>query len=134
MCAVSSLSVPEEPLPLSPQHSRPTHLQTYLSNRTRLYPEVTDEQWNDWKWQQKNRVTTLAELSALFPFDELTAARLGDIFELYRTAITPYYLCLIDFDNPNENGVMLVRCRWKPFDKKPTTTSSVPALKLVPAP
>ena len=90
------------PISLTPQPSRPTHLQTYLSNRARLYPEVTDEQWNDWKWQQKNRVTTLAELSALFPFDDVTKARLGDIFELYRTAITPYYLCLIDFDNPHD--------------------------------
>ena len=97
---MSSLSVSEEPSPLSPQQTRPSHLQTYLSNRARLYPDVTDEQWNDWKWQQKNRVTTLAELSALFPFDDVTSARLGDIFELYRTAITPYYLCLIDFDNP----------------------------------
>jgi lysine 2,3-aminomutase len=102
MCAVSSLSVPDEPLPLSPQHSRPNHLQNYLSNRARLYPEVTDEQWNDWKWQQKNRITTLAELSALFPFDDVTTARLGDIFDLYRTAITPYYLCLIDFDSPSD--------------------------------
>jgi lysine 2,3-aminomutase len=102
MCAMSSLLISEEPSPLSPQQPRPTHLQTSLSNRARLYPNVTDEQWNDWKWQQKNRVTTLAELSALFPFDEVTTARLGDIFELYRTAITPYYLCLIDFDNPND--------------------------------
>jgi lysine 2,3-aminomutase len=98
---MSSL-VSEEPLPFSPQPPRPNHLQTYLSNRARLYPDVTDEQWNDWKWQQKNRVTSLAELSGLFTFDEVTSARLGDIFELYRTAITPYYLCLIDFDNPND--------------------------------
>jgi lysine 2,3-aminomutase len=89
-------------LPLAPQLPRPTSLQTYLSNRARLYPDVTDEQWNDWKWQQKNRVTSLAELSGLFTFDEVTSARLGDIFELYRTAITPYYLCLIDFDNPTD--------------------------------
>ena len=27
---------------------------------------------------------------------------MADIFELYRTAITPYYLCLIDFDNPKD--------------------------------
>jgi lysine 2,3-aminomutase len=99
---MSSLSVPDEPLPLPPHQPRPSHLQTYLSNRARLYPDVTDDQWNDWKWQQKNRVTTLAELSALFPFDDVTTARLGDIFDLYRTAITPYYLCLIDFDNPND--------------------------------
>ena len=99
---MSSLSVSEEPSTPAPQPARPTPLQTYLSNRARLYPDVNDELWNDWKWQQKNRVTSLAELSALFTFDDVTTARLGDIFELYRTAITPYYLCLIDFDNPND--------------------------------
>ena len=44
------------------------------------------------RWRSRSRSSS--------PFDEVTTARLGDIFELYRTAITPYYLCLIDFDNP----------------------------------
>ena len=26
------------------------------------WPEVAPELWNDWKWQLKNRVTTLAQL------------------------------------------------------------------------
>ena len=30
-----------------------------LSGRAAFYPDVTDEQWNDWKWQFRNRVTTL---------------------------------------------------------------------------
>ncbi|MDR9830313.1 hypothetical protein RCJ22_32530, partial [Vibrio sp. FNV 38] len=29
------------------------------SRRKQLFPEVTDEQWNDWKWQVKNRIETL---------------------------------------------------------------------------
>src|SRR5437763_13514261 len=103
MCAVSSLSVPEEPLPLSPQHSRPTHLQTYAFNRARLYPRVSDDQWNDWKWQQKNRVTTLDEITQLFgAAGDTDSQKLEQVFELYRTAITPYYLCLIDFDDPRD--------------------------------
>lgn len=99
---MSSVPIPHEPPPpASPRTSpRHNHLDTYRLNRERLYPQVTDEQWNDWKWQQKNRVTTLEQISNLFAFDEVTNARLTDIFELYRTAITPYYLCLIDFDNP----------------------------------
>ncbi|MGZ4810139.1 MAG: hypothetical protein ACXV7D_12510, partial [Thermoanaerobaculia bacterium] len=80
--------------------SRPNHLEIYRANRQRLYPNVTDEQWNDWKWQQKNRVSTLEQITELFSIDEFNHARLRDVFELYRTAITPYYLCLIDFDNP----------------------------------
>ena len=32
------------------------------SRRKILFPEVTDEQWNDWKWQVKNRIETLDQL------------------------------------------------------------------------
>ena len=32
------------------------------SKRMELFPEVTDEQWNDWKWQVRNRIETLDEL------------------------------------------------------------------------
>ena len=100
---MSSVPIPHEPPPPAlPKTSRHHHLDTYRLNRERLYPNVTDEQWNDWKWQQKNRVTSLEQITELFSFDEVTSARLPDIFELYRTAITPYYLCLIDFDNPND--------------------------------
>lgn len=28
----------------------------YEQNRKRLFPDVTDEQWGDWKWQVRNRV------------------------------------------------------------------------------
>jgi len=90
------------PLPTAAPPIRKTPLQTYQANRARLFPDITDEQWNDWKWQQKNRITTLEQVVELFGIDEFTAARLGDIAELYRTAITPYYLCLIDFDDPHD--------------------------------
>ena len=100
---MSSVSIQHEPPPpASKNPPRHNHLETYRLNRERLYPDVTDEQWSDWKWQQKNRVTSLEQISNLFAFDEVTDARLADIFELYRTAITPYYLCLIDFDNPHD--------------------------------
>jgi lysine 2,3-aminomutase len=105
MCAImSSVPIPEEPQISSPPSNTPrkNHLEVAAANRARLYPQITKAQWNDWKWQQKNRVTTLDEIARLFGVDELTRARLGDIFELYRTAITPYYLCLIDFDDPRD--------------------------------
>src|SRR6478672_13152641 len=105
---MSSVPVDEPPSPASISSSpassspRPNHLEIYRANRQRLYPNVSDEQWNDWKWQQKNRVTTLEQITQLFSIDEFSTARMTEIFELYRTAITPYYLCLIDFDNPHD--------------------------------
>src|SRR6476469_901894 len=102
---MSSIQITEEP-PSSPQQTpsspRRNHLHIYRQNRERLYPDVTDEQWNDWKWQQKNRVTTLDEITQLFGAAGHTdTQKLEQVFELYRTAITPYYLCLIDFDDPH---------------------------------
>ena len=32
------------------------------SRRKIMFPNVTDEQWNDWKWQVKNRIETLEDL------------------------------------------------------------------------
>src|SRR5262245_12829243 len=36
--------------------------------RHHYWPNVTDEEWNDWRWQFRNRVTTLEELSDKLPF------------------------------------------------------------------
>ena len=33
-----------------------------VSRRKELFPEVTDAQWNDWKWQVRNRIETLEKL------------------------------------------------------------------------
>lgn len=67
-----------------------------------LFADVPDEQWNDWKWQVKNRIETLDELKkyiALTPEEEDGVRRcLGAL----RMAITPYYLSLIDPNDPND--------------------------------
>ena len=34
----------------------------FISMAPGYFPEVAPELWNDWKWQLKNRVTTLAQL------------------------------------------------------------------------
>ena len=101
---MSSVSITDEPQLPSPPSTTPrkNHLEIAAANRARLYPTITDTQWNDWKWQQKNRVQTLDEIARLFNIDDMTNERLGGVFELYRTAITPYYLCLIDFDDPKD--------------------------------
>jgi len=61
---------------------------------------ATDEQWNDWHWQLKNRITdaaTLRKYIELLPEEEAVFADEGFSF---RMAITPYYLSLIDHANP----------------------------------
>lgn len=61
---------------------------------------ATDEQWNDWHWQLKNRITSVEVLRKyiqLLPEEEALFAHSAFSF---RMAITPYYLSLIDHSNP----------------------------------
>jgi len=61
---------------------------------------ATAEEWKDWHWQLRNRITTFADLKKyikLIPEE-------GEVFKSnifsFRMAITPYYLSLIDQANP----------------------------------
>lgn len=71
------------------------------SKRKSLYPNVTDEQWNDWKWQVKNRVETLDELKKYIKLTPDEEEGIKKSLQTLRMAITPYYLSLIDPDDPN---------------------------------
>lgn len=66
----------------------------------KIFINVCDTDWNDWKWQIKNRIETLDELKKYIPLtvDEEEGVRqcLGRL----RMAITPYYLSLIDVNDP----------------------------------
>ena len=71
-----------------------------VNRRKELFPNVTDEQWNDWKWQVKNRIETYEELSKYFTFDADEAEGIKKALAKFRMAITPYYLSLIDPNDP----------------------------------
>ena len=71
-----------------------------VNRRKELFPQVTDEQWNDWKWQVKNRIETYEQLSRYFTFAPDEAEGIKKALAKFRMAITPYYLSLIDPDDP----------------------------------
>ena len=71
-----------------------------VNRRKELFPAVTDEQWNDWKWQVKNRIETYEELSKYFTFSSEEAEGIKKALAKFRMAITPYYLSLIDPNDP----------------------------------
>lgn len=59
------------------------------------------QEWKDWKWQLKNRITTLEELKtliALTPSEEEGIKRSKGRLAM---AITPYFFSLIDRTDPN---------------------------------
>ena len=71
-----------------------------VNRRKELFPNVSDEQWNDWKWQVKNRIETYEELSKYFSFEPEEAEGIKKALAKFRMAITPYYLSLIDPNDP----------------------------------
>ncbi|MBF0631879.1 MAG: KamA family radical SAM protein [Magnetococcales bacterium] len=86
-------------------HSLPGLSPTFPENersqqfRNLHYPDVTHEQWSDWRWQLKNRIRRLKDLQRLFNLttDEMQAFRRGE--PKLPIALTPYYASLMDPEN-----------------------------------
>lgn len=72
-----------------------------LSNRNRLFPDVTDSMWNDWGWQVRNRIETIDQLKTYMDLSEKEIEDIKKCLRVFRMAITPYYLSLI---NPNHKN------------------------------
>src|SRR5574344_334276 len=70
-----------------------------VNRRKELFPNVTDEQWNDWKWQVAHRIETLEELNKYITLTEEEQEGVRKSLATLRMAITPYYMSLID---PND--------------------------------
>ena len=74
----------------------------YTNTKNKILKELnaSEEDWNNPKWQLKNRINDVDEI---LKYSNLTNEEYEDIknvSEKYRFAITPYYFSLIDFDNP----------------------------------
>ncbi len=67
-----------------------------------LFADVPEQQWNDWTWQAKNRITNLAELKKYITLTPEEEQGIEKCLSAFRMAITPYYLSLIDLENPED--------------------------------
>lgn len=78
-------------------------MQEYLkSDRKRipLYAGVSDEDWNDWRWQMRNNIRDVETLAKVIPLDDREKSDISRVLQTFRMAITPYYASLIDPGNP----------------------------------
>ncbi len=65
------------------------------------WASISDGEWNDWRWQLRNRITTLEQLEKLMPLtreERLGVQLAGHHLAL---AITPYFFNLIDVNDAN---------------------------------
>ncbi len=68
----------------------------------RFYPDATLEQWNDWRWQNRNRIRTLAELATMIELSDEESDAIKRHTGALPVGITPYYASLLDPLNPNQ--------------------------------
>jgi lysine 2,3-aminomutase len=74
--------------------------------RKKNYKNIPPEQWNDWRWQFRNRACSPGCLSDLTGVDSEQVRSLRKVSKIYRFAVTPYYLSLFD---PQDDGDPLRR-------------------------
>ncbi|HJA99398.1 MAG TPA: lysine 2,3-aminomutase [Candidatus Alistipes avicola] len=71
------------------------------SRRKQYFPNVSDADWNNWKWQVANRIETVEELKKYITLQPGEEEAIRESLKTIRMAITPYYLSLIDNNDPN---------------------------------
>jgi lysine 2,3-aminomutase len=69
-------------------------------SRQRLFPDATDAEWSDWRWQLRNAVRTPEALGRLIALTDDEQAGCRETASVFRLGITPYYLSLIDPTHP----------------------------------
>ncbi|HET7026344.1 MAG TPA: lysine 2,3-aminomutase [Candidatus Limnocylindrales bacterium] len=72
-----------------------------VSRRAPKWQDVPDEKWNDWRWQLSNRVNELDEVAEVLNLTDDEREGLGAP-DKFRVDITPYFISLIDPDDPND--------------------------------
>ncbi len=69
---------------------------------TEIIPSATPDEESDWRWQFSNRIKGLSALSKLLRLTPSETGLYRDLISEYRYAVTPYYLSLIDWSDPND--------------------------------
>ncbi|MGA7678190.1 MAG: KamA family radical SAM protein [Dehalococcoidia bacterium] len=75
---------------------------TAVINRKKFFSPVSEENWNDWKWQFRNRITTVEKLASFIPLSTKEKAQLKLVTAKYPLSVSPYYLSLINIYDPDD--------------------------------
>ena len=69
-------------------------------NEIELWKNVTPEEWNDWRWQIANRITTVESLKKIINVTKEEEEGIHEALKTLRMGITPYYASLMDPNDP----------------------------------
>ena len=66
-----------------------------------IWKDVSQAEWDDWKWQLKNRITTVDVLKQVVEMTEKEQKEVNTALKSLRMAITPYFASLMDPSDRN---------------------------------
>ena len=72
------------------------------TGRQMFFGHIADKDWNDWKWQFRNRITTVERLAEFIPLSNRQQKDLELVTMRYPLSVTPYYLSLINPNDPED--------------------------------
>lgn len=84
-----------------PKGLSPLQEEKILSRKKKILEILngTESDWNDWKWQLKNRISDVSLLSKIINLTDSEIDSIKKVEQKYRWGITPYYTSLIDDDD-----------------------------------
>ena len=71
------------------------------SKRAPIFADVPDEKWNDWRWQMSNRLNSVEDFEKVLKLTDSERKALSTP-GLFRVDVTPYYVSLINPDDPDD--------------------------------
>lgn len=71
------------------------------NKRAPIYRDVPDEKWNDWRWQLSHRLNSVEDFEQVLRLTESERKALTTQ-GLFRVDITPYFVSLINPDDPDD--------------------------------
>lgn len=77
-------------------------LKQVISTERNFFGDVNPKDWNNWVWQIQNRIETVDDLKAHMNLTEEEEKGIRKCLGTLRMAITPYYLSLINPNDPND--------------------------------
>jgi lysine 2,3-aminomutase len=92
------------------------NLEKNFWQKIHLFKNISKEQWQDWKWQIANRITSLNELKQIIPIkNEEDFLKISQIFHF---GTTPYYISLINPKDENDPILKQILPDIKEIDEK----------------
>ena len=64
------------------------------------WKDVPLEEWRDWRWQMRHRITSVEALARVVPLTPSEQRTIERALTRFRFAVTPYYASLMDPDDP----------------------------------